>query len=164
MIKNFNDFINEQKSVSKFGPVYTVAGVKFDSLNNVPTWFALDKKHSDDGWFKNMIENFGTAYQYEATIIGKIDHVYSEEVSKVLEENGIDPDEWMTMLVGNPSPNEVLSDAGTQILLKNGWSGIIYPDYDPRDWSKDLDALIVFNPSESVKDFKLVDSYPKENK
>jgi len=47
---------------------------------------------------------------------------------------------------------------GTKLLIKNGFVGAVYVDYDPRDFQQDLDALIIFNAKKSVKGWKLVKS------
>ena len=49
--------------------VYHVSINKIKKLKNVPTWFALEENHSD-GWYANILEDRGAAYQYEARIKG----------------------------------------------------------------------------------------------
>jgi hypothetical protein len=45
---------------------------------------------------------------------------------------------------------------GTKLLMNNGYSGIIYPDYDPSDSNEDIDTLIIFNPRKTVTGFRLI--------
>ena len=138
--------------------VYHVGGYKFDKLNNLPTWFALEKSHSDSGWFQNMLDSAGEAYQYQARISGKVAHIFDDEIEGLFNSNNIDADDWIMSIIENPEPNEVLKLKGTELLMKTGYDGIVYPDYDPNDWDSDLDALIVFKPDNSVRDFKLIKS------
>ena len=136
------------------GKVYHVAGEPIKALNNRPMWFALEKEHSDDGWYANMIEN-GGAYQYSAKISGNICDVFEDRIQKLFKDNGLDTQEWETEIVGNPSAEEVMKLEGTKLLIKNGFAGAIYVDYDPRDFQQDLDALIIFDAKKSVKNWKL---------
>ena len=164
-LKSVNSFIFESDSkyiknrnVSR--PVYHVGGYKFDVLKNLPTWFSLEKKHSDDGWFKNMIDNTGEAYQYKGRVIGKVGHIFDEDVEDLFKKYQIDSDDWMMSLIENPHPTDVLKLSGTKMLMTEGFVGLIYPDYDPTDWGSDLDALIVFEPKQSITNFKLINQYP----
>lgn len=160
-IKLFEQFVNEENYQSPYiknekvtGKVYHVAGEPIRALNTRPMWFALEKEHSDDGWYANMIEN-GGAYQYSAKISGNICDVFEDRIQKLFQDNGLDVDEWMNEIVGNPSAEIVMGLDGTKLLIKNGFAGAIYSDYDPRDFQEDLDALIIFNAKKSVKSWKL---------
>ena len=160
-IKLFEQFVNEENYQSPYiknekvtGKVYHVAGEPIKALNTRPMWFALEKEHSDDGWYVNMIEN-GGANQYSAKIIGKICDVFEDRIQKLFQDNGLDADEWVNEIVGNPSAEIVMGLDGTKLLIKNGFAGAIYSDYDPRDFQEALDALIIFNAKKSVKSWKL---------
>jgi len=139
------------------GKIYHVAGNPIKSLNNRPMWFALEKEHSDDGWYANMLE-YGAAYQYSAKASGKYCDVFEDRIQKLFKDNGLNTEEWETEIVSNPSAEDVMKLEGTKLLIKNGFDGAIYVDYDPRDSQSDLDALIVFNASKNVKGWKLVQS------
>ena len=160
-IKLFEEFVNEVNYQSPYiknekvtGKVYHVAGEPIKALNNRPMWFALEKEHSDDGWYANMIEN-GGAYQYSAKINGKICDVFEDRIQKLFQDNGLDTGEWETEIISNPSADEVMKLEGTKLLIKNGFAGAIYVDYDPRDFQENLDALIIFDAKKSVKSWKL---------
>lgn len=168
-IKLFEQFINEDNYQSPYiknekvtGAVYHAAGKPIDALNNRPMWFALEKTHSDKGWFSNLInDGSDEAYQYSAKISGKVCDVFEDRIQKLFKDNGLDTQEWEIAIVGNPSAEEVMKLEGTKLLIKNGFAGAIYVDYDPRDFQADLDALIVFNAKKSVKNWKLTKKYPK---
>tara|TARA_B110000285_G_scaffold138137_1_gene154643 strand:- start:335 stop:895 length:561 start_codon:yes stop_codon:yes gene_type:complete len=160
-IKIFEQFVNEANYQSPYiknekvtGKVYHVAGDPIKSLNSRPMWFALEKEHSDDGWYANMLE-YGGAYQYSAKVSGKYCDVFEDRIQKLFKDNGLDTEEWEIAIVGNPASSEVMKLAGTKLLIKNGFDGAIYADYDPRDSQADLDALIVFNAKKNVKNWKL---------
>jgi hypothetical protein len=135
---------------------YHVSSQRVKKLENIPLWFALEKSHSDEGWFANTLDSIGQAFQYKALIEGKIGRIDDPNVLEIFNQIGEDPGEWQDEIVGNPSADDAIGLRGTQGLIKAGYAGIIYLDYDPRDFSKDLDALLVFRPLESIKRFKLV--------
>ena len=147
-------YIKNEKVTDK---VYHVAGEPIKALNNRPMWFALEQEHSDDGWYANMIEN-GGAHQYSAKISGKICDVFEDRIQKLFKDNGLDTQEWEIEIVGNPSADQVMKLEGTKLLIKNGFVGAVYADYDPRDFQQDLDALIIFDAKKSVKGWNLVKS------
>lgn len=169
-IKPFEQFINELLDYSLYlkdrnvkGKVYHVSRIEINKLTNQPMWFALEKTHSTKGWFKNIIdENGKEAYQYEADIVGKIADINDPVIKKIFSEISENPLDWQSEIIGNPSPNEVMKLKGTIALIKAGWDGLIYSDYDPRNWSDELDALIIFNPLKTVKNFKLIKKYSKK--
>jgi hypothetical protein len=135
---------------------YHVSSQRVRKLENNPLWFALEKSHSDEGWLANTLDSLGQAFQYEALIEGKIGRLDDPNVLEIFNRIGEDPNEWQEEIVGNPSADDVIDLRGTQELIRAGYAGIIYLDYDPRDFSKDLDALLVFRPLESIKRFKLI--------
>lgn len=150
----FEDYIRNNKISGK---VYHVSYDPINKLNSRPMWFALEKSHSDDGWFKNSVEAVrGTVHQYSANISGKVGDINDEEVVDVFNTIGEDRWEWTAEITANPDAETVMSMEGTRALIKAGYVGLIYPDYDPRDFNYDLDALIVFNGAKSVKNWKLV--------
>lgn len=144
------------------GKVYHAAFEPISKLNSNPMWFALEKIHSDKGWFTNIIDNGNDeAYQYEGKVVGKVGDLDNDDVVEVLNSVGVDPYDWSTDMVSNPNAKEVLQHKGTKALMKAGFAGIIYYDYDPRDFQADLQAIIVFNPLKSIKGWKLTKQYPE---
>ncbi len=163
-IKEFNQIILERYlSGDKLKrKVYHAAFEPISKLNSNPMWFALEKTHSDKGWFSNIINNGSDeAYQYEGKVTGKVGDLDNNDVIEVLESIGVEPYDWSTEMVSNPNAKEVLQNKGTKALMKAGYAGIIYYDYDPRDFQADLQAIIVFNPLKSVKGWKLIKQYPE---
>ena len=151
-IKLFEQYVRNNKIASK---VYHVSTSPIVKVGSDPMWFALEKSHSDDGWFKNS-ERQGNAFQYEAVISGKIAYVGDADVSEIFYNVNEDVNDWIFDILANPTSDEVMKLKGTKALISAGYAGIVYPDYDPRDFQKDLDALIVFNPKKTVKNFKLI--------
>jgi len=149
-------------SSSKFMPseplgtqlAWHTSGKKIESLKpKGALWFALSKEHAVDGWIPNKIDDSGKAFLHEAKISGKIAESKDKAVEGLFDEARIDMREYILELVSNPSQKEVREHPGTKLLQKAGYEGFIYPDYDPRDFQKDLDALLVFDPK-SVTDWK----------
>ena len=136
--------------------VYHVSSKQIDQLDNRPLWFALEKSHSDDGWLANTLDAAGQAFQYRAVVIGRFANLEDPEVLEIFDRVGEDPGDWLDWIVSNPSPEEVFGLAGTRALIEEGYAGAVYPDYDPRDWSQDLLALLVFDPSKWVKEWRLI--------
>lgn len=157
----FEEYIRNNK-IS--GEVYHVSYDPIDKLNNRPMWFALEKSHSDDGWFKNSVEDDrGNVYQYSARISGKIGEIDNEDVVEVFNSIGEDRWDWVADITSNPDADWVMSMEGTRALVKAGYAGLVYPDYDPRDFQYNLDALVVFNGRKSVKNWKLINQYISES-
>lgn len=118
-------------------------------------FFALEKEHGE-GWFDSILENQGTAYLYEADINCNIADLKHKNIISLFEENNIDIFDYEMGLVENPSAEIILSEDGTNLLLQNGYEGCILNDYDPRDFQKDLESLLIFKPSNCIKNFKLL--------
>lgn len=156
----FEEYIRNNKIGGK---VYHVSYEPIDKLNDRPMWFALEKSHSDDGWFKNAIDDRGGAYQYSASIFGKIGTIDDEEVVEVFNSIGEDRWDWVADITSNPDADWVMSMDGTRALIKAGYVGLVYPDYDPRDFQYNLDALVVFNGKKSVKNWKLINQHINES-
>lgn len=162
-IKLFEQFITEKylSGNTVKGLVYHASSVEIKRLTSDPMWFALEKSHSDKGWFSNIIDDGrDEAYQYEGKIQGKICDVTDEKIETLFQNNGLDVEDWVIEIVSNPSADDVIGLGGTKFLIKNGFVGAIYSDYDPRDFQADLEALIIFNPLKSVKGWKLIKKYP----
>ena len=157
----FEEYVRNNKIGGK---VYHVSYDPIDKLNSRPMWFALEKSHSDDGWFKNSVEDGrGNVYQYSASISGKIGTIDDEEVVEVFNSIGEDRWDWVADITSNPDADWVMSMEGTRALIKAGYVGLVYPDYDPRDFQYNLDALVVFNGKKSVKNWKLINQYISES-
>jgi hypothetical protein len=111
-IKLFEQFVNEKYHSSNTvkGPVYHASGVEIKKLNSDPMWFALEKAHSDKGWFSNIIEDGSDeAYQYEGSVSGKVGNLSDPDIEGVFDEIGEDPYDYADELVGNPTAKEVMN-------------------------------------------------------
>lgn len=126
------------------------------SLKHEPIWFALEKNHAIDGWFKNSLEDGGTAFLYSATLDRAVSHIRDKHIIEIFKKIGEDVNDWVDMIVGNPSTKEVYDHPATKALIAAGHIGLVYSDYDPRDFQKDLDAVIVFDAAAHVKNWKLI--------
>ena len=138
-------------------PVWHVSNSPIDQVDQTkPMWFALEYDHSLKGWYENSIQDSGSAYLYEAFISGKIAIQGDPAIDELFDAEGLDivDDYIVEVIVQNPTADEVEESAGTQLLKAAGYVGLIYYDYDPRDFEKDLEALIIFNQS-SITEFSL---------
>lgn len=137
--------------------LWHVSKVKISSLGRTPMFFALEKEHSL-GWYKSALDQDGakSAYMYKATLKSDAVIVSYKELQKMLSLTNGDADEYISMLLSNPTSNEILSDEITKAAIENGVDGIIYFDYDPRDFDNDLEAVILFNPKQSISSFEKV--------
>ena len=155
-LKLFEQYLNGEKLKGK---VYHASSTPITRLGSEPMFFALDKSHSDDGWFHNLTNLMGheTAYQYEAKIQGKIADIKEPEVERLFIENGINVNNWAADLTTNPTAKQILNFKGTKLLQNRGYVGATYFDYDPRDYQAALQkALIIFHPQRSIKSWKLI--------
>jgi len=147
----------------RYNKIYHASSKKISRPSTHPMFFALALEHSKsdnfEGWYYNLIQNDGQAYLYEAQVgnKNKVAKYDDRKIQQLFTEAGIDLEEvYINMLLANPSGKEIQNDPGTKLLQKNGYIGIQYLDYDPRDFSKDLEALIIFNPSRDTRGFKLI--------
>ena len=143
----------------KFKNLYHSSNKKISRPSNKPMFFAIDIQHAagDDfrGWYYNMISS-GTAYLYEAKPKGKVAAYDDRKVQKLFEDNKVDLEEYIYALVANPSQSEIQKMEGTKLLEKNKYIGLQYVDYDPRNFAKDLEAVVIFNPAKSTSGFKKI--------
>lgn len=158
-IQAYNDFLFENSNDGGFIPnkVYHNSPVIIDNLGESPMWFSLDIKYGEE-YFNNRIFDSGESYLYEGIVRCRIPHIYSDTISNLFSDSGIDVEDWIANIVGNPESDEVLSLDGTILLIENGYQGIVHPDYDPFDTNNDVDTLLIFNPNKTVKDFRLIKS------
>jgi hypothetical protein len=149
-----------------FGEATRIKGLYHSSVkkisrpSNKPMFFAIDMKHAagDDfrGWYYNFIQSGQTAYVYEAKPKGKIAAWDDKKIKKLFEDNNINLEDYVHALLANPSQSEIQKMEGTKLLEKNKFIGLQYEDYDPRDFSKDAEAAIIFNPAKNTTGFKKV--------
>lgn len=167
-IKLFESFIEsglpDKYSNFSGGPIWHVSSVQItELLPNQPLWFALEYDHSLAGWYQNSLDENGSAYLYEARVSGKIAVQGDPQVTELFEQAGLslEDDYVVDVLVQNPTAEEVLESDGTKLLQSAGYTGLIYYDYDPRDFNNDLEAIIVFDPA-NLADWHLKDSSSDE--
>jgi len=154
----FKEFLNESRYVTngKLKPkkVYHTSSSKGIKSLNRPIWFALDIEHAN-AWQESISSDAGEAYIYAATVDGKIADVDDKEIKQLFNNENIDLDDYIVDVVSNPTKDELLKMPGTKLLLKKGYVGIVYLDYDPSDFQNDLDALLVLDPS-AIKSWKKI--------
>jgi hypothetical protein len=156
-INSYNDFLFESKDDGGFVPntVYHNSPSIINNLTESPMWFSLDLKNGEE-YYNNRMFDSDESYLYEGIVKDQIPHIYSDSIVNLFNDGGIDIEEWIGDIVSNPDEEEVMSLDGTKLLMNNGYSGIIYPDYDPSDSNKDIDTLIIFNPRKTVTGFRLI--------
>ena len=150
--KKYKKMFGEEVKVNK---IYHTSGVKTKG-QSTPMWFALELKHALDGWLPNRVEDGGQGFVYETKPKGNIAQEDDAKVKKLFKDAKEDLDDYTVDLVENPTAKEVLAMKGTKLLMDNGYSGLVYSDYDPRDFQKDLPAIIIFNPKKNSSPFKLI--------
>lgn len=136
------------------GIVYHISSDQIKKLKNIPIWFSL-KYSQSQGFYRSHHSQFGDAYVYSANINGELAYDADKKIIKLFNDADIDMDEYVLDLTSNPTSSEILNHPGTKLLLKNKYCGIKHSDYDPRDFNKDTKAVLIFNPSKCVTNFKL---------
>lgn len=128
--------------------VYHNSRVKIKQLDTRVMWFALNFSEGN-AWFKNAVDDGDDAYLYEMIVKPGL---------KIADKNsvGYSLDSLSTDLVSNPTDREVKGYKEVKDLIKDGYAGLVFSDYDPRDFQKDADSLILFNPKDSIVSFKLI--------
>lgn len=131
--------------------LWHVSKSKITSLRKTPMFFALKKAHSL-GWYNSALnDGADSAYVYKATLKPGAVIVNYKKLKQMLSLPSSDYiDDYIDMLLSNPSSSEITNDKITKAAIKNGIDGITYLDYDPRDFNKDLEAVILFNPKKSL--------------
>jgi hypothetical protein len=119
-----------------------------------PAWFALEEKHATDGWAKNLEFEGEKPHVYKTEFTGNL--IKRNDARKLFDREGLDFDDYEAFLTENPGSKEVLSMKGTQLLKKEGFDGLEYLDYDPRDFQKDLKAAIVFEPKKVIDSSNII--------
>ena len=146
----------------RFRNLYHSSFKKINRPDNRPMFFALDFKHAASdaltGWYYNNLQDRGSAYLYETKPKGKIAAYDDRKVKQLFEDNNVDMEKYVFALLANPTPKEIQQMEGTKLLENNRYSGFQYLDYDGRDFSKDLEAIIIFNPARNLSGWKLVKS------
>lgn len=136
--------------------IYHTSLNKIKSLNSNPMFFSLDKSVAKDGWFANAVQEGYKPTLYKSNMPSKIASIQDKEVIDLFKKNNISIDDYMADLASNPTAEEILSNPATKLLQDKGYQGLKVTDYDPRDVSKDLDSLLIFDPKKSLSDFSNV--------
>jgi hypothetical protein len=139
-LKHFEE-INESNLTIK---TWHISPDPISKLGSYPMWFT-SKEVWMKAYYENTVEEFGEAYVYETVINGNI--LSEDQAKKLIEEQGLDYDELIADLVGNPGKDEKMSLVKP---LERFCDGFIHWDYDPNDWG-DGESILVFNPSETVR-------------
>jgi hypothetical protein len=137
-------FINE--SVNNIDGWHTSVN-KVNKINNSPMWFAPSEELARV-YYSNIELDQGQAYIYKASITGNI--LSNNELIKLSENLGIDYNDLMANLSSNPPEEEV--NELTRVF-RNKCDGFFMEDYDPRDPSKDIESILVFDPIKNVESF-----------
>ena len=146
----------------RFRNLYHSSYKKISRPDNRPMFFALDFKHAASdaltGWYYNNVQDRGSAYLYETKPKGKIAAYDDSKIKQLFKDNNVDMEKYIFALLANPTAKEIQKMEGTKLLESNKFSGFQYEDYDGRDFSKDLEAIIIFNPARNLSGWKLVKS------
>lgn len=129
------------------------------SLTSQPMFFALSREDAQ-GWYDNALMDNGQAFIYSAKInIVCLADLESDVFKPFFAKMGISIQDYVADLLSNPDEQQILSEEGTRLLIKHGFCGVKISDYDPTDFQKDKPSILVFDPKQTVTDWKLV--YPK---
>ena len=150
-IKLFEEFVNE---AIKFPTVTLKAWhtsiTPIKKLGKTPMWFTQKIEWAKE-YHANAAENVpGSGYTYEVRLKGII--LTKEQAREWAENNGINHDERVENLVGNPDPDEVNEWAKEYMKVCDGMA---HWDYDPTDWG-DGESILIFNPAKTVKIIKVI--------
>ncbi len=142
--------------------IYHTSLNKIKSLNSNPMFFALDESAAKDGWFANAVQEGNKPTLYKSNMPSKIASIQDKEVVDLFKKNNINVEDYMADLASNPTSEEILSYPATKLLQDNGYQGLKVIDYDPRDVSKDLDSLLIFDPKKSLSSFDKAGKSPNK--
>lgn len=139
---------------TKANIIYHVSIKKITSLNSNPMWFSnsLDKANA---YYKNHIEDGKTAFLYSAKLNNA--NIWSfKQLKEELNKKKINVENFLAVLTSNPDSREI-----KQLTKDLNCDGFYHLDYDPEDFSKDIETLLILNPKKSISDFKLIEKEQK---
>ena len=138
------------ETVHEIKPIFHVSIKPIKTLGHTPMWFSDDIKHAKE-YYKNVLgDGFEHAYMYQGEIIGEI--LTSKELKALLQQHNIDEYNFIAELVSNPNSAKITKQIE---WLKKHCDGFYHSDYDPSDWSNDIETLLIFDPA-MVKNWKAV--------
>ena len=113
---------------------YHTSNTPIPSLLDRPIWFALEREHATHGW---ALTSTGESFFYRA-------HLHRVAPLRRLATLTTD------VLTSNPTAEEILSLPEIGLLREQGFDGLLVPDYDPRDYERDLVSVCMFQPLRGV--------------
>jgi len=113
-------------------------------------------------WYKNSLNKGNSNSQIIKCVLSK-----SCKLTHIDDVNELTPSEkksWVEMAVSNPNYKEFSKHPVTKKLKKMGINGVQIEDYDPGDFSKDLDSFVLFNfsPEEHIEYWESIKIDPKK--
>lgn len=148
----FSQLINESKKVDNI--IYHVSIKKISSLNSNPMWFDI-RQQKANAYYQNFLNDKKPAFLYSAKLNST--NIWSfKKLKEELNKNKINVQDFVADLVSNPSAIKI-----KQLTKDLNCDGFYHSDYDPEDFSKDIETLLILNPKKSVNGFKLIEKEQK---
>lgn len=147
-MRSFQEFERMFESIAD--EVFHVSPGEIQYLDSRPMFFAVSK-HDSDGWFQNLLDDGRSAWQYRGRFSGQTFRISDPQIAQMLD----DVDETLAMLLSNPDADEILGDPGLQKIMSVA-DAILIPDYNPWNFDEDADSMLVFNPQQSIREFRFM--------
>ena len=152
-MSKFTQLINEAtKTITK--TLYHVSIKKISSLNSNPMWFS-DSIQKANAYYENHIDDGKKAFLYSATL-NNVNILSFKELKNELNNKKINIENFLADLTSNPDSKEI-----KQLTKNINCDGFYHLDYDPEDFSKDIETLLILNPKKSINSFKLIEKEQK---
>jgi len=133
--------------------VWHSTGFETPHLLDQPIWFATKLETSIDVWSTNIRIHSGESFVYEAEIEFEFDN--DDLVYHLLGKNNADT--YFNQLVANASSKDIIDLESTKILTKYGVNALHVQDYDPVNFDKNEDSIIVLKPLYIIKSWNLIE-------
>jgi hypothetical protein len=134
-----------KESLNEFIILYHVSQSIITDLLDQPIFFSTSKEIAL-GFIDNPNWDVDDdRYMYKAKLNAKI--ASQQEATEILEANNEDFFDYSIELADNPFPGNIPDSGGTTLLQDAGFDGVRFSDYDPRDNQKDIESIVIWNPS-----------------
>jgi len=126
---------------------YYTSSEPISSFKPNPAWFS-PMPELTNAYHTVVQDETGSAYTYEVNLQGVF--LSRSEVARLCSLNGVEHSDLEAELSGGPSDViKLLSDYGAGFLTSM-CDGFHMNDYDPRNPSRDVESILVFNPSRTT--------------
>ena len=133
---------------------YHVSREKLGALVPRKGMWLTDRIEIARAYRDNVLNDSEPAFVYRVSVAGEILSSAAFEIA--CERLGIDAVDFIADLTANPK-NASLDPRSVAVEDATGASGFYHADYDPRDYTKDVESIFLFDPKASVRSIEEIE-------